>query len=135
MWNSGSKCADSAIIKSRTQIAIGYSLTGNRFRPSKHQDMVVNGAEMELILAPLWTKMLALQKDNSMQLMMRPPKEADRKDWGNQATQTRHAPIILEAGTSSYLYNHKIVENVRANRLGGKVSSRATCRRPSGYGG
>ena len=35
MWNSGSKCADSAIIKSRTQIAIGYSLTGNRFRPSK----------------------------------------------------------------------------------------------------
>ena len=35
MWNSGSKCADSAIIKSRTQIAFGYSLTGNRFRPSK----------------------------------------------------------------------------------------------------
>ena len=85
-----------------------------------YQDMVVNGAEMDLILAPLWTKMLALQKDNSMQLMMRPPKEADRKDWGNQATQTRHAPIILEAGTSSYLDNHKIVENVRANRLGKK---------------
>ena len=82
--------------------------------------MVVNGAEMDLILAPLWTKMLASQKDNSMQLMMRPPKEADRKDWGNQATQTRHAPIILDAGTSSYLDNHKIVENVRANRLGKK---------------
>ena len=64
--------------------------------------------------------MLALQKDNSMQLMMRPPKEADRKDWGNQATQTRQAPIILDAGTSSYLDNHKIVENVRANRLGKK---------------
>ena len=42
--------------------------------------MVVNVAEMDLILAPLWTKMLALQKDSSMQLMMRPPKEADRKD-------------------------------------------------------
>ena len=75
---------------------------------------------MELILAPLWTKMLALQKTNIMQLMMRPPKEAVRKDWENQATQTRHAPIILEAGTSSYLDNHKIVENVRANRLGEK---------------
>ena len=61
--------------------------------------------------------MLALQKDNSMQLMMRPPKKADRKDWGNQAKQTRHAPRILEAGTSSYLDTHKIVENVRANRL------------------
>ena len=100
-----------------------------------YHDMVVNGTEMDLIVAPLWTKMMASQKDNRMQLMMRPPKEADRKDWGNQATQTRHAPIILEAGTSSYLDNHTIVENVRANRLGGKVSSRATSRRSSGFGG
>ena len=100
-----------------------------------YQDIVVNGADMDLMLAPLWTKMLAFQKDNSMQLMMHPPKEADRKDWGNQATQARHAPMILEAETSSYLDNHKIVENVRANRLGEKVSLRATCRRSSGYGG
>ena len=39
MWNSGSKCADSAIIKSRNQIAIGYSLTGNRYRPSKLSEL------------------------------------------------------------------------------------------------
>ena len=85
-----------------------------------YSDAVVTGEEMNVFLQPLWGKMLALQSGNSMQLMMRPPAEADRVKWGNNPTKTWHPPIVLYCGTSSYVDNAKIVKNVRASRVGKK---------------
>jgi hypothetical protein len=80
-----------------------------------YSDAVVDLSEMELYLKPLWGKILALQSGNSMQLLMRPPPEADRKKW-EEPTMTWHPPIILECGTSSYADNAKIVKSIRKHR-------------------
>ena len=85
-----------------------------------YSDAVVTEPEMQMFLKPLWTKMLALQAGNSMQLMMRPPAEADLVHAGGQATKTWHPPIVLYCGTSSYADNSKIVKNVRAHRIARK---------------
>ena len=82
-------------------------------------DAVVNLEEMEVYVAPVWKKILQLQNTNSMQLLMRPPPEADTKQWQGP-TQIWHPPIILHCGTSSYVDNAKIVKNVRLNRKGTK---------------
>lgn len=78
-------------------------------------DVIVNLEEMHVFIEPLWSKIFALQGDNPMQLLMRPPPEADRVQWDGP-TRMWHPNIILQCGTSSYIDNNKIVKNVRANR-------------------
>lgn len=82
-------------------------------------DVIVGLDEMHVFIEPLWQKILALQVDNPMQLLLRPPAEADRVSWDGP-TRMWHPNIILNCGTSSYLDNIKIVKNVRANRKGKK---------------
>lgn len=84
-----------------------------------YSDVVVGLDEMHVFLVPLWQKILCLQESNSMQLLMRPPAEADRVKWDGP-TRMWHPNIVLNCGTSSYVDNIKIVKNVRANRKGEK---------------
>lgn len=85
-----------------------------------YSDTVVNDAEMHVFLTPLWSKALALiEGKNKMQLLMRPPPEADQRQ-GSATTPTWHSHVILNCGTSSYLDNSKIVTSVRRDRVAKK---------------
>lgn len=84
-----------------------------------YANCIVDLNEMHIMIAPLWQKILALQKSNPMQLLMRPPPEADKVRWEGP-TRIWHPNVILNCGTSSYVDNVKIVKNVRANRVGKK---------------
>lgn len=80
-----------------------------------YSDTVVNDAEMQVFLEPLWSKALALIQGNTMQLMCRAPPEADMMP-NRGITGTWHARVILNCGTSSYIDNATIIKSVRANR-------------------
>ena len=68
-----------------------------------YSDAIVDNNEMQLYLVPLWSEVLALTTIDPMGLLLRPPKEADRRpDRWKEPTVTWHPPVLLDCGTSSY---------------------------------
>lgn len=76
---------------------------------------IVNNDDMLVVLEPLWKKVGELVEGNPMQLLLRPPPEADHQDRQGP-TVTWHPPIILNCGTSSTADNAKIVRHLRKHR-------------------